>query len=369
MNENSYICRYAASHPGWREELAARGIQIKESSELAILNYGIVCDFSDPMVQEARGIIIDTVRLDVVCWPFRKFGNYGESYADDIDWTTARVQEKIDGSIVKLWHNRDHWQWSTNSMIDAADAHVMDGSCSFMDLIRRAEGYQDIPYDRLDAAKTYIFELVAPEQKIVIRYEYPKMYHIGTRSNATGAEYAEDIGIARPAEFPLYSLAECIHAAKVLNTEGDTVRHEGYVVVDADWHRIKVKSPEYVYAHRIASYHVFTKRRLLPLIRTGGEKLEELLMTAPDSEVYIRYYQWRWAVLKRETEVAVSKARALYEEMSHDRRAVAKAIKDEPLQSLCFKTLGNNMTTEELLGQMQDAAIYKLIPDYSSGEK
>ena len=100
MNENSYICRYAASHPEWREGLVGKGIQIKETGHLAILNYGISCDFSDPVVQEARGIIIDTERLDVACWPFRKFGNFAESYADSIDWDSAHVQEKIDGSIV-----------------------------------------------------------------------------------------------------------------------------------------------------------------------------------------------------------------------------------------------------------------------------
>ena len=79
MTEYSYICRYVSSHHEWREVLAAKGVQIKENGNLAILNYGIDCDFSDPIVQESRGIIIDTKTLEVVCWPFRKFGNYGES--------------------------------------------------------------------------------------------------------------------------------------------------------------------------------------------------------------------------------------------------------------------------------------------------
>lgn len=82
------------------------GVNIREEYPFVIFNYGIECDFSNPIVQEARGIIIDLENLDVVCWPFRKFGNYNESYADNIDWPTARVQEKIDGSIVKLWWNK-----------------------------------------------------------------------------------------------------------------------------------------------------------------------------------------------------------------------------------------------------------------------
>lgn len=106
INRNSYICRFISEHENWRELLDEMGIGIKEEYPFAIFNYTIGCDFSSPIVQEARGIIIDLENLDVACWPFRKFGNYNESYADKIDWATAMVQEKVDGSIVKLWWNR-----------------------------------------------------------------------------------------------------------------------------------------------------------------------------------------------------------------------------------------------------------------------
>ena len=347
--------------------MADKHITVKESGNLAILNYAIVADFTDPVVQEARGIIIDTEKLDVVCWPFRKFGNFGEGYVDVIDWDTARVQEKVDGSIVKLWfdHRNDRWQWSTNSMIDASEAHAMDGAVSFMALISRAENYKDIKFKTLDANKTYIFELVAPEQKIVIQYEYPYLYHIGTRSNITGEESNDDIGIRKPTEYPIHSLSECIKAAEALNREEEDVQHEGFVVVDSNWHRIKVKSPEYVYAHHLASCRVYTKKRILPLIRANDRSLEELIETAPDSEVYVRYYQWQYAELKRNIRIAISKARAMYEELEHDRKAVAGYLKDEPLQKFCFMALGNNRTVTEILKDMPDNTIAKWIKDYS----
>ena len=366
MNQNSCICRFMDEHDNWKELLAGKGISVKESGRLAILNYGIESDFTDPVVQEARGIIIDTDALNVVCWPFRKFGNYGEGYADVIDWNTARVQEKIDGSIVKLWydHKADKWQWSTNGMIDAGDAHVMDGAVSFLDLIRRAENYRSIPWGRLDQDKTYLFELVAPEQKIVIRYEYPYLYHIGTRSNITGEEGNDNIGISKPAEYSLHSISECIKAAKALNPQNGTIEHEGFVVVDADWHRIKVKSPEYVYAHRVASCHVFTKKRILSMIRSADGSLEELLRTAPDSEVFVRYYQWRYAELKKDVGIVISKARAMYEELEHDRKAVAEQLKDEPFQTFCFKALGNHKSAEDIIAELPNGSVGKWIQDY-----
>ncbi len=368
MNQHSCICRFIAENGNWRELLAQKGISIKESGNLMILNYGIECDFSDPLVQEARGIIINTDSLEVVCWPFRKFGNYGEVYADDIDWNTARVQEKIDGSIVKLWydHRTDRWWWATNSMIDASEAHVMDSAVSFMSLIRRAENYSSIPFSCLDKDKTYLFELVAPEQKIVIRYDYPYLYHIGTRSNITGQESNDDIGICKPTEYPLHSLSECIKAVRELNTEDGDIQHEGFVVVDANWHRIKVKSPEYIYAHRVATCHVYTKKRLFPMIRSNDESLEELIRTASDSEVYIRYYQWQYAELKKNVGIAISKARALFEELEHDRKAIADYLRNEPYQPFCYKALGNHMTAEKILSGFSDHAICKLINEYVS---
>lgn len=366
MNNNSYICRFMAEHKNWRELLAEKDIAVKDAGDFAILNYGIECDFFDPVVQEARGIIIDLCTLDVACWPFRKFGNFGEQYADEINWDTARVQEKIDGSIVKLWYNHrtDQWGWSTNSMIDAAEAHIMDGSVSFMALIYRADNYRNIPFDRLDKDKTYIFEFVAPEQRIVIRYAYPHLYHIGTRNNITGEESNDDIDVQKPQEFPLHSITDCISAARALNEGEKEIIYEGFVVVDANWHRIKVKSPEYVYAHRIASGRVYTKKRILPIVRAGDGSAEELINIANDSEVYIRYYQWRYAELKRAAGIAISKARAMYEELEHDRRAIADYLKDEPYNYFCFKALGNDMTVEDILAGLPDSAIGKWIKEY-----
>jgi len=30
-------------------------------------------------------------------------------YADTIDWSAARVQEKVDGSLIKVWYYNGEW--------------------------------------------------------------------------------------------------------------------------------------------------------------------------------------------------------------------------------------------------------------------
>ena len=173
MNENSRICVFIKDNPDdWREKLDEKKIGIKEKDGLVIFNYDIAADFSDPVVQEARGIILDMNTLDVVCWPFRKFGNFQESYSDKIDWDTARVQDKIDGSIVKLWY-LDGWRWSTNSMIDAKDAVSSITSIDYLKLIKDTANYNMIPFDELDHDYTYIFELTGPLNQIVVLSDIP----------------------------------------------------------------------------------------------------------------------------------------------------------------------------------------------------
>lgn len=274
MNNNSVICNYIYLHPDtWKADMEGLDIAVKYSEGLAIFNYGIGCDFSNPIVQEARGIIIDLSTLDVVCFPFRKFGNYGESYADSIDWNSARVQEKVDGSIMKLFYYKDKWNLATNGTIDAytnVGSFTASGK-SFGALFDEGAKDAGLDYSKLDSDYTYIFELVSPECPIVIKYPKTTIYHLGTRHNASGKEYTTDIGIKKPKEYHLNSLEDCIASAKMLNenAELDALTGEGYVVVDKDWHRIKVKSPDYLKAHYCATYVNPTDRKVLELIRNG----------------------------------------------------------------------------------------------------
>lgn len=62
----SKLCNFIQSNTNWRELLADKNIKVKEDNNLAIFNYDIDADFSDPIVQEARGIIIDLTELKVV---------------------------------------------------------------------------------------------------------------------------------------------------------------------------------------------------------------------------------------------------------------------------------------------------------------
>lgn len=367
MTKNSYICRFIKEHPdAWREEMDNRKIRVKEDGDLAIFNYlEGVADFSDPIVQEARGIIINLKSLSVVCWPFRKFGNYTAGYSDDIDWSSARVQEKIDGSFIKYFWNTSlqKWQWSTMSCIDAREATIKGSPKTFDMLIRQADNYPDIVNNVVNKDFTFMFELVSPEMKQVVKYPKTHLYHIGTRSNKTGFEYNVDICVDRPKEYLLSSLSDCIDAAARLNTSKECT-HEGFVVVDKNWHRIKVKSPEYMVIHWTENNGILTKQEAIRILRDNGGQCDQFCMKFGRLATAMRYYAYQYERIQELADQTVKYARGLLEENDGDRKAIVADVKKLPLSTIGFRGLANNKSGREVLNECRDSQILKYIPDY-----
>ena len=368
----SVICEYIAKHPQtWLQDISAMDIKVKFDNELdpifAIFNYDICADFFNPIVKEARGIVIDIRRLIPVCWGFNKFGNYHEAYVDTIDWTTARVQDKIDGSIMKLWYNpyARKWQWSTNGVIFAENAEVSSLACSnFMQLISMADNYSSIDYDSLNKAYTYIFELVSPENQIVIKYDKTHLYHLGTRNNVTGEELITDIDIEHPHEYAVHSFEDCLKAAEALNVD-DVVKYEGFVVVDADWHRIKVKNSTYLFFHHFTNNRILNKSILIEFLRSDDCDVETLVENFKSNEAIIRYYDDQIRQLEINVQTYMNYVRALYKQLNYDRKALALQIKSHRWAGFGFNAITNeHVTAKELLARCSKNSYEAMIPDY-----
>ena len=365
MKNNSYICELISTNNNWQEVMESLNVKVKFKGDLAIFNYNVDVDFSNPLVQESRGIIINVISAEVVCWPFRKFGNWQESYVDTIDWSTARVQEKIDGSIIKLYYYDGAWKWATNGMIDAVEADCMYSSKNFLDVIKSASNYGMIDFDSLNKDYTYIFELVSPDTKIVIDYGYTKLFHLGTRNNKNGEEYIVDIGIEKPREYALTSFDEAIKAASELNKIGQDVAHEGFVVVDNDWHRVKIKTQEYLNVHHAINGHVMTKRRMLEYILDGGDALDIIKADVPEYKHIIMYYEFRLEELKFEMVQFIRYAKSLYEEYSHERKAVVKVVQGHPFMAIAMRNLDREeIDPEKDFASITTTKLLELIPDY-----
>lgn len=291
----SHILTFISKNPNnWIDLLTAEpyNLKIKSDGSFHIFNYNqILSDMSSPICQEARGFIINNTLDRVVCRSFNKFFNYGETHAAKIDWYSAVVQEKIDGSLIRYWYNRADRRWnvSTSGMIDAYKAPLSDGM-TFGDLFDRALGAIGNPTLALEEEYTYVFELVSPENRIVVNYPTVRIYHIGTFLNRTGEEIKDDIIahidgkrviIPKPAVYHIKSLIDCLDVSMKMGTN-----EEGFVVVDKDCNRIKIKSPAYLAAHKIKGNGSMTNERIIEIIKANA--VDDIIGTFPEFTDKIR---------------------------------------------------------------------------------
>ena len=270
----------------WKELLQQPpySLIIKEDDAYVLLKYSqLNSDFSKKIVKECRGIILDKETLRVVSFPFTKFFNQIEPYAAKIDWKSARVLDKIDGSLISLWYDRGCWHWSTSGNIDASKTEfsttdLIQLKCpvkTWQELIELADNYKDIDWEKLDKNCTYMFELVSPYTKVVIPYPYIRLHHLATRNNVTYQEEEQDIGICKPQSYPIHTLEDCVAAAEHLSKD-----YEGFVVVDKNYHRVKIKNPTYLIMHRMANNGQITLKAVLALLEANDQ--EEFLSYFPE---------------------------------------------------------------------------------------
>lgn len=280
------LVKFIKENDDWKEKLEAAPycLKIKNKDHFWLFYYSqIHSDFSYEIVREARGLILDDTDWSVARFAFKKFFNSGEPNNHiEIDWSSAVVSEKVDGSLVSCWWDKyeNRWIWATSKNIDAHDA-ILDGVApyaNFYELIKKA--LQSCLFDESSFCRdfTYNFELVSPYNRVVIPYNKPQLYFLGSVNNKTLEEiplesYPSDW--LKPQLYQLSSLKDCKQFAAALPWN-----EEGLVVRDKYFNRIKVKSPGYVMAHYIRNNNVITQRAIIEVVLNGEE--DEFLTYADD---------------------------------------------------------------------------------------
>ena len=256
-------------------------------------------DFSNDIVKECRGIILDEDTFEPISVPYFKFFNFSEPNAAEIDWQSATILEKIDGSLVKVVKFSDQEILvSTNGVIDAfkCELNSMIG-CPynnfgelFWEAIRNQMidcGYsldENDPVkwlaDKLLLNTTYMFELCSPYNRVIVPHKETKLYFHGWRDNISLEEMRFNTCILTkifdcPKIYNLKSLDECIAATQAMPWD-----EEGYVVLDKNFNRVKIKSPAYLLAHQLANNGNMSIRRAIDVYMAG--ECDEILAYFPE---------------------------------------------------------------------------------------
>lgn len=249
-----------------------------EDSDVRIFNYTQVCQFEqawDEVTRHCRGLIMNVKTGDVLARPFPKFFNYAEHISKNIPIPTETplVCEKLDGSLGILYVlNGEPW-------IATRGSFTSDQARWATAWWRKNVGAKPLPN------QTHLFEIIYPENRIVVNYDYSGLVHISTRETDTGKEVSYFWnGVRRPKMVEVSNLDEL---AKL-----DEPNSEGFVVYFPQANeRLKIKFPEYVRLHKLVTgvseiaiwEHLFE-----------GKEFSDLLSKVPDE-----FFRWVQSVTER----------------------------------------------------------------------
>ncbi len=209
------------------------------TSDLHIYNYSQKTQFEriwNTVTLQCRGLILDGQR-QLVARPLPKFFNLEELESEQIPNESFDVYEKMDGSMGILYFNEGKPVFATRG------SFISEQSQKATALLH--DKYKDaVPL--LESSKTYLFEIIYPENRIVVDYgEKEELVLLAIIDNNSGKDLPlESLG------FPIVkSYPGATDLTKLKGLEEDN--REGFVIKFKSGFRMKVKFEEYVRLHRI----------------------------------------------------------------------------------------------------------------------
>ena len=301
----------------------SKGLVIKQNHPtlpLAIYNYSRECQYNgmwDNITLNCRGLVLDT-EGNVIAKPFPKFFNYEEHKPEDIPNENFEVYEKMDGSLgiffyyeeelsderrYNIWFN-NNYQTGMERFFDPNNLPNFDdpyyeptpkikgewymatrGSFTSEQAIKGMEIANRYNYNKICVpGYTYLFEIIYPENRIVVDYGKEERLVLLGVMNRRGEEF--------PYEEMIDEGWDIVMKYKTWGEDWETLKkeiskdNEGYVIRFSGGMRMKIKGDEYVRLHRILTN--FSTKDIWELLR-NKEPLEPFLERVPDEfDVWVR---------------------------------------------------------------------------------
>lgn len=252
----------------------------------------------------ARGLILDLLDRKIVAVSFIKFFNFSEIEGDsEIIQSQFIATEKMDGSMSIIFSFQDQWYVATGGSFISEQAQWAK---KWLD--------ENINTDLMDKNNTYIAEIIYPENKIVVPYNFSGLVLL-TIFDQYGLEYTPEMMEAESSylcwrkvkQYNFEDMEEIVNIAKELP---HTI--EGFVVQFKNGVRLKVKGEEYVRIHRLIS-------RVTPLsiweALLENKDLEELKKDLP--EELEKDFNTISSILNEKLSMFVKEVETMYENTKH----------------------------------------------------
>lgn len=282
-------------------------------------------DLFDPITTICRGLVTDT-EGNIVARAFPKFFNIEQN--KHIETDDFEVYEKLDGSLGILFNYQNSWIIATRGSFHSEQANK-----ALEILSRKGEL-------ALDRKLSYLFEIIYPENRIIVNYGDKEALVLLGVIDKTGKEYPicfeelkRDFEACKSYSFKDYK------SIQALNTKNE----EGFVVRFSNGSRCKIKFADYVELHRIKSQ--VSKKSVWELFSNDVQaKFEEYLSVIPD-EFHEKVKGW-FSELTKAYDSILSQCLTDYlavleflpdcEDEKQTKKAFALLVKDHPHKNILF---------------------------------
>lgn len=260
------------------EHLVSQGFVIKQMHPilpLIIWNYSQKVQYEklwkiNPLISQCRGLVTDR-NGKIVARCIKKFFNIEELEPKDIPVEPFTITEKMDGSYISVFFYDGQW------CVASRGSFISDQSIKARELLFSKYNVLNLFTDY-----TYIFEILYPENRIVVNYgDAEKLVMITAFHTETGKEVSIKEMVNEGFEI-VKSLDEVDDYREIKSMISDN--QEGYVVRFKNGFRMKIKGNEYIRLHRILTN--ISNRDIWKYLKEGNP-LDELLEKVPDE-----FYSW-----------------------------------------------------------------------------
>jgi len=297
-------------------------------------------DLWDEVTLSHRGTVRD-IYGNLVAKPFNKFFNIEQGRYKESE--SFEVYDKMDGSLGILFNYQNEWILATR------------GSFTSEQAIKGFEILQKYDYKNLDKNLTYCFEIIYPQNRIVLDYGDKEALVLLAVFDKGGNEKLIDLynnvfEVVKKYDFQDYK------EIQKLNWDNS----EGFIVRFSNGERCKIKFENYVELHRKLSY--ISEKAVWELICEKRE-IKEYLDIVPD-EFHDQIKKWYLDIMLNFSNNEIRVRNKFYQLPAFEtRKDFALAVKDDADKGILFKLLDNKDIYDDICKLIKPSNTKSLIFD------
>lgn len=231
---------------------------VSKQQDKVVFNYRVLSPLDSLIVQESRALVLENETWNVVSKSPNAFFAIEEHYAqpviDKFDWSTAKAMTKLDGALVTFYYWKNEWcvctRYSTDGDLLIYTMNASPSNLTWRELAELCIQDMGSTWDeftsKLNPDIFYTFEITSPENRVVVIYTERRL----TLVAAIERDTLEEIDIYKleypPLKVPFVKIKNLEDAKKLIEKNSDPLSHEGYILIDGNFNRLKLRNPKFL---------------------------------------------------------------------------------------------------------------------------